>query len=345
MDQSTGLGKYLYDRSRRGTHHQGAVTVMQGWRVAVRLAAAFILVPLFVGLIGCTAEPPQMGTGTADASGNHPPVIHSLSLVPNPVVRQGVVTAVVETKDADQDEVQLRFRWLVNDVPVLGESSSTFNPSGTKRGDRLTVEVTPYDGKLEGTPTRAVDGVGNTPPVVRAVVLGPIEPKAGDAIKATVDANDMDGDAIRYTYRWLRNNQVVLEGEQDSLDTAGFLRDDVVAVAVIPHDKDATGKEVMSQLVTLANRPPKFTSTAPASMAQGLLNYAVTAVDPENDPVTFLLEAAPPGMTIDERTGHIQWVVPTASTGSYRVRVVVKDSREGWASQEFDVSINPSSPS
>ncbi len=306
--------------------------------------AAFILVPLLVGLVGCTAEPPQMEKGTA-ASGNHPPVVHSLSLVPNPVVRQGVVTAVVETKDADQDEVQLRFRWLVNDVPVLGESSSTFNPSGTKRGDRLTVEVTPYDGKLEGTPTRAVDGVGNTPPVVRAVVLGPIEPRAGEAIKATVDANDMDGDAIRYTYRWLRNNQVVLEGEQDFLDTAGFLRDDVVAVAVIPHDKDATGKEVMSQLVTLANRPPKFTSTAPASMAQGLLNYAVTAVDPENDPVTFLLEAAPPGMTIDERTGHIQWVVPTASTGSYRVRVVVKDSREGWASQEFDVSISPSSPS
>ena len=229
-----------------------------------------------------------METGTAAASGNHPPVVHSLSLVPNPVVRQGVVTAVVETKDADQDEVQLRFRWLVNDVPVLGESSSTFNPSGTKRGDRLTVVVTPYDGKLEGTPTRAVDGVGNTPPVVRAVVLEPNEPRAGDAIKATVDGNDIDGDAVRYTYRWLRNNQVVLEGEHDSLDTAGFLRDDVVAVAVIPHDRDTLGKEVMSQLVTLANRPPKFTSTAPASMAQGLLNYAATAVDPERSGDLFI---------------------------------------------------------
>ena len=67
---------------------------------------------------------------------------------------------MVETKDADQDEVQLRFRWLVNDVPLLGESSFTLNPSGTKRGDLLTVVVTPYDGKLEGTPTRAVDWGG-----------------------------------------------------------------------------------------------------------------------------------------------------------------------------------------
>ena len=98
----------------------------------MRLAAVFILVPLLVGFVGCTAEPSQMENGAAaDVSGNHPPVIHSLSLVPNPVVRHGVVTAVVETKDADQDEVQLRFRWLVNDVPVLGESSPTFNPSFT----------------------------------------------------------------------------------------------------------------------------------------------------------------------------------------------------------------------
>jgi hypothetical protein len=311
------------------------------------LATAFISASLLNGLIGCTAEPPQMGVGTAaDASGNHPPVVHSLSLVPDPIVRRGVVTAVVETKDADQDEVQLRFRWLVNDAPVGGASSPTFDPTSMKRGDRLAVEVTPYDGKVEGKPTRAADKVvGNTPPAVRAVVLEPNGAKAGDPIKAIVDGNDVDGDAVRYIYRWLRNNQVALEGEQDSLDTAGFLRDDVVAVAIIPHDREAQGKEVLSQPITLANRPPKFTSTAPASMAQGQFSYAVTAVDPENDPVTFLLESAPPGMTIDERTGHIQWAVPAVATGSYMVKVVVKDSREGWASQEFAVGLKSSSSS
>ena len=310
----------------------------------MRLATEFMLVFL---LVGCTAESPQMGADSAaDSTGNHPPVVHSLSLVPDPIVRQGVVTAVVETKDADQDEVQLRFRWVVNGAPVPGGSASTFNAEGLKRGDRLTVEVTPYDGKVEGPQTRAPEKVvGNTSPVVRAVVLEPNGAKAGDSIKAVVDGNDADGDAIRYSYRWLRNNQVVSEGEQDSLDTTGFMRDDVVAVAVIPHDRDAQGKEVLSQPITLANRPPKFTSTAPASMAQGQFTYAVMAVDPENDPVTFLLESAPPGMTIDERTGRIQWVVPAVATGSYSVKVVVKDSREGWASQEFNVGLKSSSSS
>ncbi len=314
----------------------------------MRLATVFIVILLFDGLIGCKAESPQVGTADTpvNSSGNHLPVIHSLSLVPDPIIRQGVVTAVVETKDADQDEVQLRFRWLVNGAPALGQSSSTFSLEGVKRGDRISVEVTPYDGKGEGKPTRAKDRVvGNTPPVVRSVALEPSGAKVGDLIKATVDANDVDNEAVRCTYRWLRNNQIALEGEQDSLDTTGFLRDDVVMVAVIPYDRDIQGKEVVSQPVTLANRSPKFTSTAPGSVVQGQFNYAVTALDPENDPITFVLEAAPPGMTIDERSGHIQWAVPAASTGSYRVKVVVKDSREGWASQEFDVSLKPSAAS
>ena len=193
----------------------------------MRLATDFIFASLLIGLVGCTAEPPQMGAGSAaDSAGNHPPVVHSLSIAPDPIVLQGVVTAVVETKDADQDEVQLRFRWIVNGAPVLRESSATFSAEGLKRGDRLTVEVTPYNGKVEGKPTRGPEKVvGNTPPVVRTVVLEPNGAKAGDPVKAVVDGNDVDGEMVRYSYRWLRNNQVVLEGEQDVLDTAGFARD------------------------------------------------------------------------------------------------------------------------
>ena len=59
-------------------------------------------------------------------------------------------------------------------------------------------------------------------------------------------------------------------------------------------------------------------------------------------PMTFALESAPPGMTIDEKTGRIQWEVPAASAGVYKVKVLVKDDHQGWASQEFDVTIgNP----
>jgi hypothetical protein len=47
-------------------------------------------------------------------------------------------------------------------------------------------------------------------------------------------------------------------------------------------------------------------------------------------------------MTIDEKTGRIQWEVPAASAGVYRVKILVSDDHQGWASQEFNVTIGNS---
>jgi hypothetical protein len=47
-------------------------------------------------------------------------------------------------------------------------------------------------------------------------------------------------------------------------------------------------------------------------------------------------------MTIDEKAGRIQWLVPATSAGVYRAKVLVKDDHQGWASQEFEVTLgNP----
>ena len=126
------------------------------------------------------------------------------------------------------------------------------------------------------------------------------------------------------------------------MDTTGFSRGDAIAVSVTPHDRGSHGKEQLSELLTLANCPPKFTSSAQGILAQGQFGYVASAVDPENDPFIFWLESAPPGMTIDEKTGRIQWEVPAASAGVYRVKVLVKDDHQGWASQGFDVTLGNS---
>jgi hypothetical protein len=47
-------------------------------------------------------------------------------------------------------------------------------------------------------------------------------------------------------------------------------------------------------------------------------------------------------MTIDEKTGRIQWKVPAAPAGVYKVKILVKDDHQGWASQELDVTIGNS---
>jgi hypothetical protein len=62
----------------------------------------------------------------------------------------------------------------------------------------------------------------------------------------------------------------------------------------------------------------------------------VKAVDADGDPLSFLLEAAPPGMVIDKETGHLVWQIPPDQLGSHRVRIVAEDGQGGKAFQEFD---------
>jgi len=297
-----------------------------------------------LGLMGCNFDSSQtdaMGSGTAGP--NRPPVIRSVTLAPIPIVREGVVTATVEADDLDGDVLTFTFKWIVNDEHHPEEASSTFHPEGLSRGDRLAVEVIPHDGKVSGSPVRSGSVVvGNTSPAIRTLTIQPSGAKVGDPLVATVDGGDIDGDDVRYTYRWSHNNQVVAEGEQGTLDTTGFSRGDVIAVSVTPHDRGSHGKEQQSELLTLANSPPKFTSSAKGVLAQGHYGYVVSVVDPEDDPYTFALESAPPGMTIDEKTGRIQWKVPAASAGVYKVKILVKDDHQGWASQELDVTISNS---
>ena len=297
-----------------------------------------------LGLVGCNFDSSQtdaMGSGTAGP--NHPPVIRSVTLAPIPIVREGVVTATVEAEDLDGDALTFMFKWIVNEEPRSEEASATFHPERLNLGDRVTVEAIPHDGKVAGPPVRSQSVVvGNTPPVIRALTIQPGNAKVGDRLVATVEGSDIDGEEIRYTYRWSHNNQVVAESDQGTLDTTGFSRGDVITVSATPHDRGSQGKEQQSELLTLVNSPPKFTSSAPGVLAQGHYGYVVSAVDPENDPYTFVLESAPPGMTIDEKTGRIQWKVPAATAGVHRVKILVKDDHQGWASQELDVNIGNS---
>lgn len=94
-----------------------------------------------------------------------------------------------------------------------------------------------------------------------------------------------------------------------------------------------------------ANGPPRIVS-APVTGATWLEPYAyqVVAADPDHDPLTFSLDEAPSGMTIDPVTGLISWMPP--GTGTLPVTVRVSDNRGGSVTQAFDlvVSAPPNRP-
>ncbi len=292
-----------------------------------------------------SASAPSSGR-PSDSGVNHPPVIRTVNLLPSPVMPGEPVKALVEADDPDSDPVTFRHQWLLNGEPIAGEVRSTLLSTMLKRGDQLMVEVIPSDGKVEGVPVRSHPViVPNSPPQLIRLTMEPGEPHIGDRVKIEIESKDQDGDAITYAFRWFRNN-VPIEGgrgDQASLDTAGFARGDVILVEVTPFDGMDKGRVFRSPPLTIGNSHPTITSQPSGALTNGRFEYAVIASDLEGDPLTYALETAPPGMTINKATGLVEWQVSPGIKGRHRIRIAVRDDHDGYGFQEFEVDLGATS--
>lgn len=84
---------------------------------------------------------------------------------------------------------------------------------------------------------------------------------------------------------------------------------------------------------------PTITSGAPRYAYWGsTYRYQVKAIDPDNDTLTYSLENAPDGMSIDSDTGLIEWIPFGNQIGwYYNIKVKVEDGRCGEVTQAFNV--------
>lgn len=289
---------------------------------------------------GCTAESSREGVSGPVLSGNHPPVIHEATVVPTPVVLDAPIFVQIHADDQDRDALTFHHRWMVNGRPLDGQTASTLPVSFLKQGDAVSVEIVPDDGKSRGVIYRtAAVTVINTPPIISSLSVRPQSAKPGDKLETLVEAADPDHDSFELSFRWWKNRTVVKEGDEPILDTTGFSPKDVVSVEVTPRDRTASGKPMKSESLVLGNSPPTITSTPSVPAGRERYEYNVKAIDPEGDRIRYRLEVAPPGMTIEEDTGHILWHVASELTGTYKVRVVAEDTQGGIAFQEFDVTL------
>ncbi|HEY5997523.1 MAG TPA: putative Ig domain-containing protein [Candidatus Deferrimicrobiaceae bacterium] len=102
------------------------------------------------------------------------------------------ISVNVSTVDADGDPVTVEYAWTVNGQPA-GNDVHLQKP--TRRGDFITVTLTPFDGKERGRSVTLRSQVNNSPPRIAGVVDVRIE---GDLYTARVQAEDPDGEPVRY---------------------------------------------------------------------------------------------------------------------------------------------------
>jgi hypothetical protein len=302
----------------------------------IRAASEVLLASLV--LMSCTVESSKSGdAGTSALPGNHLPVIRSVRIVPSPIVLNQAVAAQVEGFDADGDLITYRQQWKVNDSSV---TYATLDAKIFKRGDRLSVEVIPYDGRAEGAPVRAEVVIGNTPPEVTKIVFDPAEVRIGNRVQMQVLGSDADEDPIEYRYRWWRNNSEVADGDVRELDTNGFAKGDTIVVEVTPSDATSKGKSKLSSPITILNSAPTIITVPPTKIERARFVYAVNAQDPDGDQLVYALEVSPPGMKIDKVTGRIEWPLTGKLVGNHKVRVTATDGEQAKAFQEFDLTFS-----
>jgi hypothetical protein len=298
-----------------------------------------ILILLIVSVNLSCEKPKSVGPGSTTKA-NSPPVITSVSILPENPNKENELSLVIQGNDPDGDPITFHYQWIKNDGDMIGENKNTLKPENLGKGDVIQVKVTPSDGKESGKPflSPAVK-ILNSAPVIQELSIEPKMPSVRDDLKVSMKSFDADGDSIYFAYQWEKNGVVLMDERKEILERGRFRKGDSFTLTVIPDDREILGTPKKSEAVTILNSPPTIVSSPPTSIEGTKYLYQVKATDPDNDPIAFDLKSGPKGMKIDQKTGLIQWEIQKEDKGTHSIEIEVSDNEGAKSHQQFTLVI------
>jgi hypothetical protein len=216
-----------------------------------------------------------------------------------------------------------------NSAETANKESASSSFPGEGAGHRLTSQ---YNGTTGGEPGSSE----NHPPAVDKAKLQIESVNNKDIVRVVAGGTDKDGDEVTLGYEWFRNGEPAGEGDTIS----EFKRGDKLSVKITPFDdKDYGSPKTLS--IAINNCPPKINEYKETKFDGNTYIGQIKASDPDGDPLTYSLKAAPPGMTVDSSTGSVKWNVPADFNGKVSFTVSVSDGHGGEATQDLSFGILP----
>ena len=131
---------------------------------------------------------------------NEPPTIKNIiieTITNNP--RDGFRTKI-DAEDPDGDTISFIYQWKLNDEDIPGETNEIlFWNNSFKRGDKLTVEVIPFDNEAQGIwKSEGSIEIPNSPP---SIVSEPVSEVENGLFSYDIITQDPDGDDINITIK------------------------------------------------------------------------------------------------------------------------------------------------
>ena len=216
-----------------------------------------------------------------------------------------------------------------------------WTPAAAQIGaNAVTARVTDQGG-LFATQAYTIDvAAGNQAPAITSLPV--TTATEGQLYTYDVEANDPDaGDTLTFSLDAAPAGMTIdpVSGLIQWTPAAG----QVGLNFVVPRVTDASGLFATQSFnidVAAGNQAPTITSVPITTGTEGqLYTYDVNANDPDGDTLTFSLDAAPAGMTIDPVSGLIQWTPADTQVGINGVTVRAADPAGLFATQAFTVDV------
>lgn len=282
-----------------------------------------------------------MVVSVGTAFGNRPPVI--VNVPPDSVVANRQFSYDLAATDADRDAYT--FELLRGPVGMSLDpicKTVRWTPGLDQVGPHsMTVRATDsYGAAGERTFVVTVQRAGGPPTILS---VPDVEAVVGRAFLYTVQAADAQNDPLTYTLL-VAPVGMSIDGVTGELAWTPAANQIGTLSVVIRVDDGTGGFATQGFAVVVAagvsNRPPRFTSAAVASAEVGT-SYALTlaATDPDGDSLTFGLRRGPTGMTVDSKTGVVNWTPAPSDVGTVVVAFTATDAFGAAAVQSFELDV------
>lgn len=231
-----------------------------------------------------------------------------------------------------------------NGTVLLNPADGTFTYSpnvGFIGTDTFTVRVTNTSGVFSDSLVTV--NVSNIPPIAGNLTLDTFQntPVAGQ-----IPASDPDGNPLNYTLSVPPSLGSVLLNPADGTFTytpnAGVVGLDTFSVLV---DDGRGGTATSVVTVNILDRPPVTQDVSLSTPNSTPVAGAVTATDPDGDPLTFSLNAAPVfGTAVVNLDGTFTYTPNSGYVGPDSFTVLVDDGKGGTAISTVSISVTNAPP-
>ncbi len=184
-------------------------------------------------------------------------------------------------------------------------------------------------------------GLSERPPKIKQIKVEAVSNSLKDGFVAVVTTHDEENEDVNFIYQWKHNGTDIIGATEQILEwNDEFQKGDTITLEILPYDDLTEGIWKSEGNFSIPNSPPVIDSIPAATINGNSFNYRVNASDLDGDTLTYRLNDAPDGMTINPDTGEVNWEYGIDDAGEYKIGIEVSDGDGGQTYQELSVTIN-----